>query len=513
MKTLKTSMKTTTRVVLTGLILLLVIISLSFSSVYEIPKAWDIERLHSMHLPLPDSSIVVNPISEEYYYQLPERVAYKTYPFYMPGKEPKGYYEWLRQQRPEIIFNAADIKTDADWIKAGEIIYDMPEVYQVMDSTFLKSLPDLERHWRKFVPVTKEGIIPFLSIVVREKGRIEMGTQSCGMCHTKMMSDGNLLKGGQGNFPFSTFTTTLLQTQRDFQKVSDSVLNIRINNVIRLLFTAPWIKHESQERLQNLSVDQWLEYFKAPPGVLNRQSSGLGYPISVPDLFDLKKRKYFDRTGQLLQRDIGDLMRYAALNQSLDKLNDHKGFIPFSGPTDPKKGIVTRFSEEQLFALATYIYSLKPPKNPTVYPKSLLARGETIFKEQACVTCHTPPLYSNNKLTPVDGFEPTKSHFNKYDIFDISVGTDPGLTLYTRRGTGYYKVPSLVGAWNRTAFLHSGNLANLEDLFDPKRLEPDYIPTGYKPAWLTHMAVPGHSFGMELNEKDKTALVFFLKTL
>jgi hypothetical protein len=50
-------------------------------------------------------------------------------------------------------------------------------------------------------------------------------------------------------------------------------------------------------------------------------------------------------------------------------------------------------------------------------------------------------------------------------------------------------------------------------LFDPKRLEPNYIPTGYKPAWLSHMAVPGHPFGMELNEKDKKALVAFLKSL
>jgi len=431
----------------------------------------------------------------------------------MPGKEPEGYYESLREKEPEVIFDASDIKTEADWIKAGEIIYDMHEVYQVMDSAFLKSLPDLEKHWRKFVPVTKDGIIPFLSIVVREKGRIEMGQQSCGMCHTKMMPDGSLLKGGQGNFPLTKFAASLLQTQREFQKVSDSAINVQIKKVIRVLFAAPWIKHESQERLQNLSVDQWLEYFPAPAGVLNRQSSGLGYPVSVPDLFDLKKRKYFDRTGQLLQRDIGDLMRYAALNQSMDKLNDHSGFVPLNRPVDPKKGTITRFSEEQLFALAKYIYSLDPPKNPTVYPKTLLARGEAIFKEQGCVTCHTPPLYSNNKLTPVDGFQPPKSHFKKYDIFDLSVETDPGLALYTRRGTGYYKVPSLVGSWNRTAFLHNGNLAYLEDLFDPKRMEPNYIPTGYKPAWLSHMAVPGHPFGMELNEKDKKALVAFLKTL
>jgi hypothetical protein len=136
-----------------------------------------------------------------------------------------------------------------------------------------------------------------------------------------------------------------------------------------------------------------------------------------------------------------------------------------------------------------------------------------IFKEQGCVTCHTPPLYTNNKLTPADGFEPPKDHLKKYDIFNISVGTDPTLALHTRRGSGYYKVPSLIGAWNRTAFLHNGGLANLEDLLDPKRLEPDYIPTGFKPLWLKHMAVTGHPFGLELNTADKKALVAYLKSI
>src|SRR5687768_11275398 len=109
-------MKTKIRPVLTGLALLIGILCLRFSNVYEIPKAWDIEKLHSMHLPYPDTTIVLEPVAEDYYYALPERKAYKMYPFYMPGKEPKGYYEWLRQQDPEIIFNTADIKTDEDWI-------------------------------------------------------------------------------------------------------------------------------------------------------------------------------------------------------------------------------------------------------------------------------------------------------------------------------------------------------------------------------------------------------------
>lgn len=480
-----------------------------------IPKVWDIEKLRSMHLPYPDTTMVMEPVSEEYYYALPERVAYKTYPFYMPGREPKGYYEWLRKQQPEVIWNAADMKTDEDWIKAGEIMYDLPQAstLQVMDSAFMAALPELEKHWQKYIQITKDGVIPFLSIMVREKGKIELGNFSCGMCHTKMMPDGSLLKGGQGNFQFSTYFASLIRMERDFKKAPDSVMKKRITFFNRLIFDAPWIKHESQDRLKTIRVEDWLNAFETTAGTIHRQSSGLGYPSSVPDLFNLKERKYFDRTGQLLQRDMGDLMRYATLNQNIDRLNDFKGFTAFEKAADPKKSNLSRFSDAQLFALAKYIYSLKEPKNPTVYPKPLLAKGELLFKEQGCVTCHTPPLYSNNMLTPAIGFEPPEDPLHKYSVFDISVETDPGLTLYTRRGTGYYKVPSLRGAWNRTAFLHNGNLAKLEDMFDPKRMKADYIPTGYKPAWLPHMAVSGHPFGMTLNEKDKQALVAFIKSL
>ena len=505
-------MKLTPHLIVIFTLLITIILSFRVNNGKGIPKVWDMKRLHSMHLPFPDTSIKTNPVSEEYYYQLPERVAYKTYPFYMPGKEPKGYYEWLRKQEPEIIFNPADLKTDSDWIKAGETIYDLPIIYQVMDSAFLALLPDLEKHWRKGgFPTTPEGALPFLSIVVRQKGRIEMGLGACGMCHTKVMPDGKVLKGGQGNFQQRKFQTSLLRIE--YKKLPDSVLRIQVKRVIDRVFTAPWISHENQARVQNMGVDEWLNNLDVSVGVMNRPGTTFGYPVSVPDLYNVKDRKYLDRTGQLSQQDIGDLMRYSALNQGIDLLHDYNGFTPAPRPADPKKSTIMRYTDEQLFALANYIYALKPPKNPTIYPRALLSRGEVIFKEQGCVTCHTPPLYSNNKLTPVDDFVPPKEHFKKYNIFDISVGTDPVLALYTRKGTGYYKVPSLVGAWNRTAFLHGGNLANLGDLFDPKRLEPDYTPTGYMPPWLTHMAVPGHPFGMELNEKDKRALVAFIKSL
>ena len=54
----------------------------------------------------------------------------------------------------------------------------------------------------------------------------------------------------------------------------------------------------------------------------------------------------------------------------------------------------------------------------------------------------------------------------------VSVGTDPGGAMLTRKGTGYYKVASLKGVWYRSRFLHDGSLASLEEMFDPAESKP-----------------------------------------
>src|SRR5436305_415838 len=93
------------------------------------------------------------------------------------------------------------------------------------------------------------------------------------------------------------------------------------------------------------------------------------------------------------------------------------------------------------------------------------------------------------------------------------IDTDPRLTLQTRRGTGFYKVPSLRGVWYRGALEHNGSVATLEDWFDDRRLRDDYVPTGFKGYGVATRAVKGHPFGLKLPETDKRALVAFLKTL
>src|SRR6516165_8314740 len=157
-------------------------------------------------------------------------------------------------------------------------------------------------------------------------------------------------------------------------------------------------------------------------------------PIQIPDLIGVKGRSYLDRTGLEVHRSIVDLMRYAALNQGADALASYAGFIPADRPRfrqlpSPENG--RRYSDEQLYALSLYIYSLQPPPNPNRFD-SLAAHGQKVFEREGCGSCHTPPLYTNNKLTPAKGFQIPPVHPKTYDPLPISVGTDSSLAMRTR---------------------------------------------------------------------------------
>jgi CxxC motif-containing protein (DUF1111 family) len=171
-----------------------------------------------------------------------------------------------------------------------------------------------------------------------------------------------------------------------------------------------------------------------------------------------------------------------------------------------------RLSDEALYALGLYIYSLRPPSNPNPFDEQARA-GEKIFAREGCTMCHTPPLYTSNKLTLAQGFSPPKDAPATLDILPLSVGTDPGLALMTRKGTGYYKVPSLKGVWYRGHYLHDGAAASLEEMFDPDRLKESHVAGGWCPPGTTTRAIKGHKFGLGLSDVERKELIAFLKTL
>ena len=72
-----------------------------------IPKTWDDTAMATLEVPLADPVGSPKHAPADYYYKIPVRPIYKSYPIYAPGHEPPGYMDWLKQQEPQIIWDDA----------------------------------------------------------------------------------------------------------------------------------------------------------------------------------------------------------------------------------------------------------------------------------------------------------------------------------------------------------------------------------------------------------------------
>ncbi len=328
-----------------------------------IPKTWDDQALSSVELPLASTGIPPDHIPSDYYDRM--RV-HKSYPIYAPGKEPPGYFEKLRELEPQIVFDHAKLKTEEDWIKAGEFVFDAPITYDAQTIGFVTPSEVRNPAWYQDVRVlvTRDGIMPYARYVITKKGAVQVGNLSCAMCHTRIIKDGSTVKGAQGNFPFDRAIAFRLRTdaQPEPQRLQGEL------RTVRLLLGMPWMRPDPLAPIEQMSLAEIISTLEEiPPGVLARHGSSPFHPVQVPDLIGIKDRRYLDRTGLVRHRDIGDLMRYAALNQDGDLLSRYGDFRPLERAIGvlPPPAVLTRYSDEQLYALARYIYSLEPPPNPS----------------------------------------------------------------------------------------------------------------------------------------------------
>jgi mono/diheme cytochrome c family protein len=441
-----------------------------------IPITWDEAALASMQTPLRDASRTPKHMPSATYNRMPALVFYKTYPVYAPGREPAGYLDMLSHQEPETVFDPARLNSPEDWAKAGEAIFDAPTAFGAPAS------PQLGLQWYPAarVPVASDGTYPFIRYVIRKKGTVELGTNSCAECHTRVMPDGSVIKGAQGNYPLGRVNAESLRAQAK-QGNAAEVMN-RSKPLLRQFFAAPWINPDPYDVVVAMSLEEVIARISQnPPGVMTRDGATLNSPPQIPDLIGIRDRRYLDHTGTKLHRSIGDLMRYAALAQGAGLGSSWGDFrLVKELPT-----FLNRYTDESLYALAMYLYSLQPPANP--HPLGEQARtGQAVFERAGCGGCHTAPLYTNNRLMAA-----------------AEIGTDPELAMRSRRGTGYYKVPSLKGLWYRGPFGHGGSSPTLEDWLDAARL------TGQG----TRKPSPGHEYGISLSPDEKVALIAFLRTL
>ncbi len=477
------------------------------------PKVWNDRDIAGFRLPLAGLGAPPILISERDYYSLPE-VNLRTYPVYTPDKEPNGYMDWLRQQDPQPLVDVSKLKTQADWIAAGrEVFYgrELPRFSGSEDNLKIIRDPNVLAAYR--LQTTEEGVLLGLRYVVRARGKVELGTDTCAMCHVRILLDGKVIEGPANvQTPFGPLMGDLT---RRYAAIGPQMLEDRRRKHMREDYRVPFLKDDPNLAVADLPAEEIARLYDANPlGVHARTNTSLLYPVKIANLIGIRDLKYFDRTGTSRHRDIKDLMRYCGLIADVSDALTRYGEGPDASMKLDHMGLgggVKRTPDALLYALALYLYSLQPPPNPN--PVDAQARrGQAVFQSAGCSNCHTPPLYTNNRLTLAKGFNAPGSLLKEADIMRISMETDPSLALKTRKGTGLYRVPSLRMLWLEACFLHDGSLGTLEEMFDPVRLKTSFRSSNWKAATPAH-AVNGHPFGLTLNTADRSALIAFLRTL
>ena len=481
----------------------------------DVPRTWDDVALQEWVTPVAGLNVRPTHITPKEYYALPIENL-RTYPVYVPDREPPGYWDMLQRVGPKPLIEPDALQTQADWIGAGRRVFDELDhlALRTLDPQWIAAARSRDTFDPARTAILSTGTVFAMRWVPTSKG-VALSFSNCSGCHVAHLQDGTEIIGaptlaGPHNGP-----TPLLLAVHQANRLVPAAIPFRMGDEpfgMRLYraYGVPWVTGDIHERLKTMTASEFPMWIAASArgGAIPRWNGSLYYPAKGPDLIGVKDRKYLDATATHLHRGVGDLMRYAALVSTAEpaEIGPYKLL-----PVDARR-VEARLPDEALYALAMYIYSLEPPTNPNPFDEAARA-GQQIFTREGCSACHTPPLYTNNKITLARGFVPPADAPKTLDILPRSVGTDPGLALRTRKGTGYYKVPSLKGVWYRGHYLHDGAAASLEEMFDPDRLKETHVPGGWSPPGTTTGSIAGHEFGLKLNQAERAHLIAFLRTL
>lgn len=192
-------------------------------------------------------------------------------------------------------------------------------------------------------------------------------------------------------------------------------------------------------------------------------------PVAIPDLWGLREQRWLTQ-GATLRHESPLALAIRQETQLID--SNHQ---------------LVRPPRELVWALVMYLYSLAPPAEPA--PRPAFPAGAAVF-DAHCRGCH-----GNAAL----GGEPVAAD---------SIGTDPSLANGHGRGTGLYRVPSLLAIGRGAPYLHDGSVSSLEELFSPDRFAP-----GYTNGRLGPGPIPGHAAGTDLDDAARASLIGYLRAL
>ncbi len=327
----------------------------------------------------------------------------------------RGDIPAIPTDRPPL-WNGVTPTTMPEWIALGRRVF---FEYPMRAEIFMEyALTEPELAAQVGVQRTKTGDVPGLVVFANVDGETRVGI-TCAICHSNV-KNGDVTPG---------------QARRSFDYGKLRVTYDRVHGTLR-------------------SEDEATRMMSWGPGRADVTEDDDEDPVAIPDLWGLRDQRWLTQAGTIRH----DSPLALAIRQETQL-------------TDSNHALV-RPPRELAWALAMYIYSLKPPARESA-PQP---EGAALFTEH-CAKCHSNAAYGGNAIAAT------------------SIGTDPALATGKGRGTGKYRVPGLLDVGNGAPYLHHGAVASLDELLSPER------------------TVPGHRAGTKLSATDRAKLIAFLETL
>jgi len=190
--------------------------------------------------------------------------------------------------------------------------------------------------------------------------------------------------------------------------------------------------------------------------------------------------------------------------------------------------------------IADFIAKLEPPAFPGAVDHELAGRGQQIFA-QTCAECHAEGGKRTGSAIPLAELGTDPQHVLAWqqkdaDRMNFVVRAMGAARAEVEGAHGGYVARKLTGLWLLGPYLHNGSVPTVSDLLAPPEQRPTRFYRGYDVVDLDRVGFVstgaaaaasgflfetsqrgngngGHTYGTDLSEPGKRALLEFLKTL